>query len=62
MLRSLGIPGIAGVVMILAGIGLIGYVDPLVAAGLLAILVGLLLVVKDLIGGMLAAFGLQGLP
>ena len=62
MIRSLGLAGIVGVLLVLAGIGLIGYVDPLVAAGMLAILVGLGLVLKDLIGGMLAAFGLQGFP
>ena len=58
MLKNLGPLGIAGLVIVLAGIALIAYVSPLVAAGMALVLVGLGLVVKALISGMLQSFGM----
>ena len=60
MLRSIGLLGGLGAILALGGVGVIAYVDPLLAAGLLAILIGVSLVVKDLISSALSAFGLNG--
>jgi hypothetical protein len=58
MLRNLGALGIAGIVILLAGIGLIAYANLLVAAGMALVLAGLGLIVKSLISGMLQNFGM----
>lgn len=60
MSPPIGLPGAFGVLIVFAGIGIIAYVDPLIAAGLAAILIGLALLVRDLISRMLASFGLSG--
>lgn len=60
MSRPIGIVGAIGALLVLGGIALIGYVDPLLAAGLIAILIGVLLVLRDLVTNVLASFGLQG--
>ncbi|AGB30051.1 hypothetical protein Natpe_0108 [Natrinema pellirubrum DSM 15624] len=58
MLKNLGALGIAGLVIVLAGIGLIAYVSPLIATGMALVVAGLGLVVKSLISGMLQNFGM----
>ncbi|ELY35904.1 DUF7470 family protein [Natronorubrum tibetense] len=58
MLRNLGPLGIVGIVILLAGIGLIAYQNLLIAAGMAMVLAGLGLVVKALISGMLQSFGM----
>ena len=58
MLRNLGPLGIVGIVILLAGIGLIAYQNLLIAAGMAMVLAGLGLVVKALISGMLRSFGM----
>lgn len=60
MLRSLGVSGVLGVLIAIAGIAVIAYVDPLLAAGMLGILVGVGLVVQSLVRSVLAGFGLSG--
>ena len=49
-----------GLIFVLAGIAVIGYADPVIAAGLTAILVGLGLVVRDMVKKLLGAFGFGG--
>jgi hypothetical protein len=58
MLKNLGALGIAGIVILLAGIGLIASQNLLIAAGMALIVAGLGLVVKSLISGMLQNFGM----
>ncbi|MBZ6494947.1 MULTISPECIES: DUF7470 family protein [Natrinema] len=58
MLRNLGALGIAGLVILLAGIGLIAYADPVIAAGMALVIAGLGLVVRSLISGLLQNFGM----
>ncbi|ELZ15942.1 hypothetical protein NP511_10795 [Natrinema thermotolerans] len=58
MLRNLGALGLAGIVLLLAGIGLIAYANWIVAVGMALVLAGLGLVVKSLISGMLQNFGM----
>ena len=61
MLRNIGIGGVLGFVFLLSGLGLIAYVDPLIAAGIAGVLLGLALVVRDLVTSALAAFGFGGI-
>lgn len=58
MLRSLGVPGIVGMLFVLAGVGLISYVDPLIGAGVTAILVGIGFVVATAVRKLMQSFGL----
>lgn len=58
MLNNLGPLGIAGFVIVLAGIGLIAYANLLIAAGVALVLAGLGLVVRALVTGMLRSFGM----
>lgn len=58
MIDKIGPLGIVGVVVLLAGIGLIAYANYIVAAGMALVLVGLGLVVKSLVSGMLQSFGM----
>ena len=58
MLRNLGPLGIVGLVIVLAGIGLVASQNLLIAAGMAMIVAGLGLVVKALISGMLQSFGM----
>lgn len=61
MIRSLGALGILGLLVAIAGIGVIAYVNPIVAGGIVAILVGIGLVVVNLVRGMMAKLGFGGM-
>jgi hypothetical protein len=56
-----GVGGIVGLVAVLGGLGLIGSHNLRVAAGLALILVGLALVVRGVLQGVLASMGMGGL-
>ncbi|QFU82212.1 DUF7470 family protein [Natronorubrum aibiense] len=58
MLKNLGPQGIAGLLILLAGVGLIASQNLLIAAGMALVLAGLGIVVKALISGMLQSFGM----
>ncbi|GEM_PF-2121814 len=58
MRTNLGPLGIVGVLMLLGGIGLIASQDWIIAAGLGLMLIGVGLVVKSLVSGMLSAWGM----
>ncbi len=58
MLRHLGPLGIAGILLLLAGIGLIAYENPLIAGGIALAIAGLGLTVKSLISSVLGQFGM----
>ena len=58
MIRNLGALGLVGLSIIVAGIGLIAWADPIVAAGIALVLAGLGLVVKALITNLLSGFGM----
>ncbi|EMA42871.1 hypothetical protein C448_10357 [Halococcus morrhuae DSM 1307] len=61
MLDKLGLAGIVGVLCCLGGLAVIAYVAPVVAGGLALVLIGLVLVVRSLLSGMLSAFGMDGM-
>lgn len=60
MLDKLGVVGIAGVLLLLGGIGLFAYVDPRLALALALVVAGLGLVVKALVSSALGALGMGG--
>lgn len=61
MFDRLGFLGIVGLLLVLAGLGLVAVESPLIAGGLVLVLVGLGLAVKSLVSGMLSAFGMGGM-
>jgi len=60
MLDKLGLPGIVGVVVMLGGIGLVAWVNVLLAAGLAFVIAGMGLIVFGMIQNLMTAFGLGG--
>ncbi|WP_338726791.1 hypothetical protein [Haladaptatus sp. DJG-WS-42] len=61
MLDKLGTGGLIGLIVLVAGLGVIAYANPLIAAGLALVLVGVGLVAKGLVSGLLSAFGMGGM-
>ena len=57
MFERLGVAGVGGVVLLLAGLGLIAVTSPVVAAGMALVLIGLGLVGKGLAGNVMRQFG-----
>jgi len=62
MLDKLGVAGVAGIVVLCAGIGLVAWQNLILAAGLALVVSGLGLVVYGLVTSLLASFGLGGMP
>ena len=60
MFGRLGLVGVFCVLCCLCGVGVIAYVAPVVAGGLALVLVGLVLVARGLLSGVLSAFGMGG--
>ncbi|WP_049928108.1 DUF7470 family protein [Halopiger goleimassiliensis] len=58
MLQNLGPLGIVGIVLVLAGIGVIAYASPVIAGGFALVLVGLALTVRSVVSGVLKQFGM----
>lgn len=61
MLRKLGTFGIAGVVVLLAGLALLAFADPLIAAGVALVLAGVGLLARGLVEVALRSMGMQGM-
>jgi hypothetical protein len=57
MLDKLGLSGLFGVLLILAGIGVVAWNAPIVAAGLVLVLLGLALVVRRAAKSVMGMFG-----
>jgi hypothetical protein len=58
MFDRLGPLGIVGLLMIVAGLGVVTWKEPIVGAGLALMFVGTGLVIKGLVGNMLQAWGM----
>jgi hypothetical protein len=58
MLDKLGVAGLLGFLILLAGIGLLAYIDLLIAAGVAFVVAGLGLVVYGLVSNLLGALGM----
>ena len=61
MLDKLGFSGVAGVVVLFAGIGLVAWQNLILAAGLAMVVSGLGLVVYGLVTSLLSSFGMGGM-
>lgn len=61
MLEKLGIVGVLGIVVSLAGLGIVAYEAPLIAAGLALVLVGLGVVAFALVKNVLSSLGMGGM-
>ncbi|AGN01503.1 hypothetical protein L593_07790 [Salinarchaeum sp. Harcht-Bsk1] len=61
MLKHLGIGGILGVFLLVGGVALIGWVNPVIAAGIAISIAGLGLIVRSLVSSALGAMGMGGL-
>ncbi|WP_330630748.1 DUF7470 family protein [Halocatena halophila] len=61
MFKQLGRYGIAGIILALIGLAVVAIESPIVAAGLLLILLGTALLLRGLIGYGLEAVGMGGM-
>jgi hypothetical protein len=61
MFGKLGLKGIVGVLVLLAGIGVVAWRDPVVAAGIGLVVVGFVLTAWGLVSGLLSSFGMGGM-
>ncbi|WP_247730972.1 DUF7470 family protein [Halovivax limisalsi] len=58
MIDKLGTSGLAGIVLLLAGLAVIAYYHWQVAVGLALVLVGIALIAKGLISSVMRSFGM----
>ena len=61
MIKKLGAIGIVGIVIVLSGLALIAWANPVVAAGMALVLLGFGLTVKALVSNLLSSFGMGGM-
>lgn len=62
MLDKLGTVGVAGIVVLLAGVALVAWQNLILAAGLALVVAGVGLVAYGLVTSLLGAFGMTGMP
>lgn len=60
MLRRIGPAGFVGLLMLLGGIGVVAWRDPIVATGLALVLAGIGLLAKGMIDALVASLGFGG--
>jgi hypothetical protein len=60
MLDKLGAAGIVGLLLVLGGLGLVAYVEPIIAAGIALVLAGLGLTLKAIVSSFVSAMGMGG--
>ncbi|MFB6071956.1 MAG: hypothetical protein ABEJ88_03215 [Halobacterium sp.] len=58
MLDKLGITGLLGVLLVVAGVGVVAWKAPVVAVGLTAIILGVALVARGAIRSVMGIFGM----
>jgi hypothetical protein len=58
MFQRLGLVGVLGVVVMVAGIGLVTWQNPIIGGGIALMLAGVGLVVRSLVTSMLSMFGM----
>jgi len=61
MLDKLGTKGILGLLLLLAGIAVIAYVNLIIAAGIGLVVFGFVLTAWGLVSGLMASFGMGGM-
>jgi hypothetical protein len=60
VIRKIGRFGVAGLVVVLAGLAVLAVVNPLIAGGVALVLAGLGLLARGLVGFALRSMGMQG--
>lgn len=60
MFDKLGPVGILGLLMLGAGIGVVAYVEPIIAVGIALVILGLGLTLKAIVSSFLGAMGMGG--
>lgn len=58
MLRELGLSGLIGILALIGGFAVLGFVDPIIAAGVGLIVVGAILVLHAVVKAMATRFGM----
>ena len=61
MLDKLGLPGIVGVLVMFAGLGVVTYANLLIGLGMSLVIAGLGLVVYGMVQALLESFGMAGM-
>lgn len=61
MQNKLGLVGIVGVVLLLVGLAVIAYVDPVIAGGVALVIAGLLFALKGVVDAAMQAMGMGGM-
>lgn len=61
MLDKLGTTGVVGLVLLVAGLGVVALENIVIAAGLALVFVGVGLLVKGLVGSLLGSLGVGGM-
>ncbi|WP_134671060.1 DUF7470 family protein [Halorussus marinus] len=61
MLDKLGAKGIVGVLLLVAGVGVIALQNLIIAAGIGLVVLGFVLTAWGLVSGLLASFGMGGM-
>jgi hypothetical protein len=61
MFTKLGISGVIGVLVVLGGLALIAFANPIVAGGLVLVLIGVGLIIRGLISSVMNAMGMGGM-
>ena len=62
MLQRIGLVGVFGLLVVAAGLGLVAWESPVVAAGIATMVLGLGIVVQSVVSRALAQFGLASAP
>lgn len=62
MLDKLGVAGLLGVLVMLGGVGLVAWKQPIVAAGIALVVAGLGLVVYGMISNLMSSLGFGAMP
>lgn len=58
MLDKLGAKGLFGLLVLLAGIGVVAWQSPIIAAGMALVVVGFVLTAWGLVSGLMESFGM----
>ena len=61
MFNKFGVSGVVGMLVVLGGLSLIAFANPIIAGGLILVLLGVGLLIRGLISSLMDAMGMGGL-
>lgn len=61
MFDKLGTVGVVGIVVVVGGLAVLAYENPVIAAGIALVLIGIGLLVRGLVATLLESFGMGGM-